>query len=93
MEIHMKNSTLEDACCADTQRKSLFRQPITIILSLAVILAAGLYFKWPSVVALGFAPLILSVAPCAVMCAVGMCGMAKSKNSTITLKPPQDSKS
>ncbi len=87
----MKNSTMEDACCADAEKKSLFRQPLTIVLGMSAIIGTGLYLNWPSIVALGFAPLILSLAPCALMCAVGICGMAKTKKTPSELKPNQDS--
>ncbi len=47
--------------------------------SLAVI--AGLCFGgWAWLVAAGLAPLILSVLPCLVMCALGVCMMAVWKN-------------
>ena len=45
--------------------------------SLAVI--AGLYFGgWGWLVAAGLAPVILSVLPCLVMCALGICMMGRS---------------
>lgn len=89
----MKNSTQEDACCADLEKKSLFRQPLFIILSIAAVVTAGLYFKWPTIVALGFAPIILALAPCTLVCALGMCGIGRSKNKAKALEPTQDSKS
>ena len=33
----------------------------------------ALWFGWPWLVAAGVAPLILAMAPCAVMCAAGLC--------------------
>ena len=40
----------------------------------AVIFAApALWFGWPWLVAAGLAPLVLAMAPCAVMCAAGVC--------------------
>jgi hypothetical protein len=49
-------------------------------LALAVI-AAGLAWPWSWLVAVGVAPLLLSVAPCAVMCALGVSLMGKSRGS------------
>ena len=43
-----------------------------VIAALAVI-AAGLALNWGWLTALGAAPLILSLAPCAAMCALGLC--------------------
>ena len=39
----------------------------------AVIAVAGLAFGWSWLVAAGIAPLLLSVLPCAAMCALGLC--------------------
>ena len=46
-----------------------------------VIVAAGLALGWNWLSAIGVAPIILSLAPCAAMCAVGACAMMKG-NST-----------
>jgi len=35
--------------------------------------AAGLYFGWDWVAAAGLAPIVLALAPCAAMCALGLC--------------------
>lgn len=43
-----------------------------LIVALAVI-AAGLALNWGWLRAIGAAPLILSLAPCAAMCALGLC--------------------
>lgn len=43
-----------------------------IILSL-IALAAAAYFNWGWLVAIGAAPLLLALAPCAAMCALGLC--------------------
>ena len=49
----------------------------------AVVLGLGAYSSWGWLVAAGIAPLLLTFAPCAVMCALGMCAMGgKSKNPT-----------
>jgi len=39
----------------------------------AVVAAAGLAFGWSWLMAAGVAPLLLSVLPCAAMCALGLC--------------------
>ena len=43
-----------------------------IILTVAV-LVMGLALNWNWLVAIGVAPLLISLAPCAVMCALGLC--------------------
>ncbi len=39
----------------------------------AVALSAGLAFNWSWLVAVGIAPLLITVLPCLVMCALGLC--------------------
>ena len=41
----------------------------------------GLWFGWPSLVAAGFAPLLLGVLPCIAMCALGLCMRRGGKSS------------
>lgn len=45
----------------------------------AIALGGGAYFNWSWLVAAGIAPLIISAAPCAVMCALGLCMSGRSK--------------
>jgi len=55
-----------------------------VILGLAIV-ATGLALGWNWLTAAGVAPLILSLAPCAAMCAVGACAM--SRGGTTCTKP------
>ena len=61
----------------------------------ALVLGLGAYSSWGWLVAIGVAPLLLAVAPCAAMCALGMCTMGmKSKTVAPTEKiPSPDGKS
>ena len=48
------------------------------------VIAAGMALNWSWLTAVGAAPLILSLAPCAAMCALGLCmrgGSCKNKRS------------
>lgn len=56
-----------------------------MIVAAVAIVGAGLALGWPTVVALGVAPILLSVLPCAVMCALGLCMMGKGRQAN----PPQ----
>lgn len=49
------------------------------VIAATIVVGAGLWINWGWVAATGAAPLILSLAPCAVMCATGYCIMCKSK--------------
>lgn len=44
-----------------------------MMLTAAVVIAGGLVLNWGWLVAVGLAPLILSVLPCLAMCALGLC--------------------
>jgi len=45
----------------------------------AATVAAGLALNWSWVVAIGLAPILLAVLPCAAMCALGLCMMPKGE--------------
>jgi hypothetical protein len=47
------------------------RRGIIVLATVAVV--AGLTFNWSWLVAAGVAPILLSLLPCAVMCALGLC--------------------
>ena len=47
----------------------------------AVLVVGGLYTGWGWLTAVGLAPIILSLAPCAAMCAVGLCAMSRGNSS------------
>lgn len=71
-----------------------FGQRSLILASMAIV-GAGLYLNWGWVTAIGAAPLILALAPCAVMCGLGVCAMCKSKscdNKSTAVEPslPRD---
>ena len=57
-----------------------------LLLGVAV-LTAGVAWQWSLLAAIGVAPVLLSVAPCAAMCALGLCagklagGFCKSRSS------------
>ena len=44
-----------------------------LILLTVTALGAGLFLNWGWLVAVGVAPLLLALAPCAAMCALGLC--------------------
>ena len=45
----------------------------------AAAIVAGLAFNWSWLVAIGVAPLIIGVLPCAAMCAAGLCMMGMGR--------------
>lgn len=55
----------------------------------ALMLGLGAYSSWGWLVAVGIAPILLSIAPCAAMCALGLCTMGmKPKTGASTEKIP-----
>ena len=53
-----------------------------LIAAAVIVLTPALWFGWPLLVAAGLAPLIIAMAPCAVMCAVGACAMGGNSCKT-----------
>jgi hypothetical protein len=53
-------------------------------------LGLGLYFSWGWLAAVGVAPLLLAFAPCAAMCALGLCMKGDGGKSSATDSNPLD---
>jgi hypothetical protein len=51
-------------------------------------LAVGLVWQWHWLIAVGVAPILVSVAPCVLMCALGLC-MMKAKGGACHAETPQ----
>lgn len=59
-----------------------------IVLTVAA-LGAGAFLNWGWLVAAGIAPLLLTLAPCAAMCALGLC-MNKAGSKSCSGEPKSD---
>jgi hypothetical protein len=53
---------------------------------LALVLGAA--FNWSWLIAVGAAPVLLAVLPCAVMCALGLCAMGMNRSPSGATTPP-----
>jgi len=53
-----------------------------LVILAAAAITAGVALNWSWLVAIGMAPLLLTVIPCAVMCALGICMMPKGEKAT-----------
>ena len=60
--------------------RSATNKRLLIITAMGVI-GGGMALNWGWLTAIGVAPLIFALAPCAVMCGFGMCAMCKSSGS------------
>ena len=58
-----------------------------VILGIAII-AGGLALGWGWLTAIGLTPIILALAPCAAMCAIGVCAMSRGGASPTSLTTP-----
>ena len=61
-----------------------------LILLSVVAVGAALAFNWSWLVAVGAAPLLLALAPCAAMCALGLC-MNRSGGKSCSNEPSSSS--
>jgi hypothetical protein len=48
-----------------------------------VVVVAGIGLNWGWLVAIGVAPLIVGMLPCAAMCALGLCMMQMGRNGSV----------
>jgi hypothetical protein len=67
-----------------------------LVITGIVVALAGTALGWKWLSAIGIAPVILSLAPCAAMCALGACAMMRGASSCATpgsvkpAEPPND---
>jgi type III secretory pathway component EscV len=54
-----------------------------LIVAAVALAVPALWLGWPWLVAAGLAPLLIAIAPCAIMCALGLCAM-RAGSSTNT---------
>ncbi|MEO6298880.1 MAG: hypothetical protein ABIV25_14605 [Paracoccaceae bacterium] len=57
-------------------------------LIVAIAAAGGLYLNWGWAVAIGLAPILIAIAPCAIMCGLGICMMGGVKNRSAKPNAP-----
>lgn len=60
-----------------------------VILWLIAATGLGLYVGWGLVVAAGLSTLVLSLLPCAAMCALGLCAAGAGKKCSTDVENPQ----
>lgn len=69
------------AASARDRARAWLTSPRELLLIGIAVIAAGLALGWKWVVAIGLAPIVLAVAPCALMCALGMCMMGMGRKA------------
>jgi hypothetical protein len=92
----MESSTVVGAPAAPLRGRlaAILRDRRAWLLFGTVPIAAGLAWQWSWLTAIGLAPVLLSVAPCLAMCALGLCsagmlagGSCKSSSNQIGSSP------
>lgn len=63
------------------------RRGLVVVAVIAV--GMGLYLSWGLLAAVGVAPLLLALAPCAAMCALGLCMNKGDKSCSTDSKPAE----
>jgi hypothetical protein len=81
-----KNAVIQSASSPGPLRGylgRLLRNRLALIAFAVGLLGLGAALNWSWLVAIGVAPIILAVAPCALMCAAGLCmaGMSGRRNA------------
>jgi len=82
--------TVPDNSDNDADRPQGFSMPFGrrgLIIGAMALIGAGLWLNWGWVAAIGAAPLVLAIAPCAVMCGLGLCMMGGSKSGADQTNP------
>ena len=85
------------SCCATPDKSTSSRLPIwatrnrLMMMAGGTAVAGGAFFSWGWLTAIGVAPILLAVAPCGIMCALGLCmmGMKKMPAVASALPPPK----
>lgn len=72
--MDLSTTALPNPGLADQARRWLSGRRALLLAAVAVA-GGGAWFGWPWLAAAGIAPVLLSLAPCAAMCAVGLCTM------------------
>ena len=73
--------------------QAALRNRLVLIAAGIAIILGGLGLGWGWLTAIGLAPIILSVAPCLIMCAFGMCMMGKAGKSMSAQNAPSNTQS
>jgi hypothetical protein len=78
--MHITEGKAEACCAVPAGRTGRWRP---WLIGGALVVSIALYGGWDWVIAVGLAPILVAILPCAAMCALGLCmGRGKSKGET-----------
>ena len=83
----LKGNPMEDtssSCCATPDKSASSRLPAWVtrnrlMMAGGAVMVGGAFLNWGWLTAIGVAPILLAVAPCGIMCALGLCMMGMKK--------------
>jgi hypothetical protein len=83
-------------CCANPEKSVSSRLPAwatrnRLMMTGGAVVVGGMAFNWGWLTAIGVAPILLAVAPCGIMCALGLCMMGMKKTPDAPATVPTDS--
>ena len=85
-------SPIDSAGVPDIEHTSTWPQWLTrsrlLFVGAATVMGGGMALNWGWLTAIGLAPVLVSLAPCAVMCGLGLC--MKGKSGKGCSKSPDD---
>lgn len=87
-DISTPNSAITAGIASVGNRPRWLTRRRLLLVGAATLMGGGMALNWGWLTAIGLAPILLSLAPCAVMCGLGMCmkggsgkGCSKSSNA------------
>ena len=87
-DISTPNSVITAGIASAGNRPRWLTRRRLLFVGAATLMGGGMALNWGWLTAIGLAPILLSLAPCAVMCGLGMCmkggsgkGCSKSSNA------------
>ena len=81
------NTASAQSCCAAPGAKTGGLSSRNLLIGLAVVGGGAMFLGWDWLVAAGLATFIVALAPCAVMCALGLCASRMGKKAAAPAAP------
>ena len=83
------------SCCATPEKTASSRLPVwatrnRLMMAGGAIVVGGLTLNWGWLTAIGVAPILLAMAPCGIMCALGVCAMGLQRRPAAPTDTPKN---
>jgi hypothetical protein len=91
-QVEMTNTASPSSAGRAQEIRNFIRHWLTgrrgLIVGGIAVVGAGMALGWNWLTAIGAAPILLSLAPCAAMCALGTCAMMKANSAGAAPRSP-----